>query len=242
MSSTTPSAYWPTPALIRSLSRAGWGPLGEGRKYQAVRSVLRALSDRLPDGSAQGAVTAYQISESTGGLSERWTRRCLIVLEELGIIEWTRGGIIAGAPAPSFIRIIKSALVELINGARPEADARAVERRRATYRRLATLNQRATIFKPVKSSGSLHAELSANLRPPYGGVSNAAPRVQTDLHMSNEYREARRRAIKLQHLQEQAQQEQRANAVKHEIAKTIKQTGGDVASAAIALLKRKFVS
>ncbi|MCI7688936.1 MAG: hypothetical protein MSQ68_00980 [Trueperella pyogenes] len=171
-----PTAYWPTPSLIRSLSRVGWGELS-GREFQGVRSTLRALADLLPDKSGKGAATAYQISEASG-LSERWTRRCLNVLEDMGIIKWDRGGVVDGRPAPSWFTIVKNALVVAIHKAREIATGRRLQHREKTASRLQTLKPRARVFNSRQSAGSrrsTHAELSASLRPPYGGGSKITP-------------------------------------------------------------------
>lgn len=159
----TPTAYWLTPALLRSLSRAGWGSLA-GRENQGVRSVLRAVADFLPDKSAAGRVTALQIAEAAG-LSERWTRRCLNILEDLGIIEWYRGGIYNGRAEPSFMRIVKQKLADLIPAARKKRNERAEEYRRETALRISQLRNPRFIFNGRKNSSSFHAELSTSLSP-----------------------------------------------------------------------------
>lgn len=180
--SSTPTAWWPTPSLLRSLSRAGWGPLA-GREYQGIRSTLTALANRLPDKSGEGLSTAEQIS-AAAGLSERWTRRCLNVLEDLGIITWQRGGVINGSPAPSFLTIVKSRLVELISQARGLRTTVETEHRAKTRQRIKDAGLNYTIRpgrkkKPARSRGSAHAELSASLSTPIGGMpprGNSHPR------------------------------------------------------------------
>lgn len=159
----TPTAYWLTPSLLRSLSRAGWGSLA-GRENQGVRSVLRAVADFLPDKSAAGRVTALQIAEAAG-LSERWTRRCLSILEDLGIIEWYRGGIYNGRTEPSFMRIVKQKLADLIPSARKKRNERAEAYRRETAIRISKLRNPHFIFNGRQNSSSFHAELSTSLSP-----------------------------------------------------------------------------
>lgn len=159
MTAPTPSAAWPLPSLITSLKRAGWGPL-HGREHQGVRSTLLALEGLLPRKSAEGRCTAWQVAEAAG-LSERWTRRCLTVLEDLGIITWRRGTILRGEPFPSFIRVQKRKLAQLIRIARGEATRRLKEHRRAFIARLLQLT-RNTIPRYNRESASARAELSAD--------------------------------------------------------------------------------
>ncbi|XCB30296.1 hypothetical protein RQN30_02360 [Arcanobacterium hippocoleae] len=107
-----PSAAWSLKSLLRSLALSGWGALA-GAKMRHCRSVLNAFGDILPSGSAEGISTAWQLS-IVSGYSERHTRKALQTLEELGLITWVRGGIQEGKPAPSFFRVVKRKLVEII--------------------------------------------------------------------------------------------------------------------------------
>ena len=159
MTAPTPSASWPLPSLITSLKRAGWGEL-HGRKHQGVRSTLLALEGLLPRKSAEGRVTAVQVAEAAG-LSELWTRRCLTVLEDLEIIRWTRGTIIDGKPAASWIRVQKSVLARLIRIARGEATRRLEEHRRRFVARLSRLASK-TLPRYQAERAAPHAELSAS--------------------------------------------------------------------------------
>lgn len=158
---STPTPHWPVPSLLRSLARAGWGDLS-GREWQGVRSVLRALCDSLPDRSGEGHVTEPQIAQRAG-LSLRWTRRCLHVLEDLGVVaSWRRGGIVDGRPTPSWLRLSKRVLVALVDAARPIREAADVARRALTVARIAGLRN-------VRNRRSDHAALSARLHSPIGG-------------------------------------------------------------------------
>lgn len=159
MTAPTPSAAWPLPSLITSLKRAGWGPL-HGREHQGVRSTLLALEGLLPHKSAEGRCTAWQVAEAAG-LSEKWTRRCLTVLEDIGIITWRRGTILRGEPLPSFIRVQKRKLVQLIRIARGEATRRLKEHQRAFIARLSQLRG-TTIPRYQAESASARAELGAH--------------------------------------------------------------------------------
>lgn len=171
MTAPTPTAAWPTPSLLTSLSRAGWGDL-TGRSMQGVRSTLRGLADLLPHASGEGLATAQQIAE-TAGLSERWVRRCLHLLEDAGVIRWVRGGVAAGTPLPSWFRIDKRALVELILRARPVADAARAVRARVTRTRVATLRWIRSTDRQTRRSA--HAALPASPRPLREGPRASSP-------------------------------------------------------------------
>lgn len=160
----TINAHAPVPALLTSLQRAGWGDLA-GREWQGMRTTLHALAAQLPHKSGQGWTTAEQVATSAG-LSSRWVRTRMHRLEELGVIVWTRGGVVDGVPQPSYIRIVKTALVDLIRAARPMKAAADAARRTATRARISHL-------RFVKSNGqrsrrSAHAELSASPPTPKG--------------------------------------------------------------------------
>lgn len=165
------SAGAPLPSLMTSLSRAGWGDLA-GREWQGVRTTLAALVAQLPHRSGEGLTTAEQIATSAG-LSVRWVRRCLHVLEDLGLILWRRGGVQSGKPAPSHIRVVKKVLVDLIRAARPLKDAADAARRAATTARLAML-RRLYVGPQARNRRSAHVALSASPRP-YGEGPRAVP-------------------------------------------------------------------
>lgn len=158
--SKTPTAFWSLPSLLRSLSRAGWGELS-AREFQGVRAVLAGLADVLPDKSARGSTTAFQIS-LTAGRCEKTVRTALARLEELGIINWYRGGIIDGRPQPSFIEVVKAQLVELIRRARRQVKAIKEAQRIKTAKRCSGFR---TIFKKNDRClrRSNHAEMIASL-------------------------------------------------------------------------------
>lgn len=161
----TLTAHAKTPSLLTSLSRAGWGVLAP-REYQGVRATLRGLVDQLDHRTGQGWTTADQVAVSTG-LSSRWTRRCMQLLEDLGVIVWHRGGVRDGNPTPSWVRIVKTALLDLIHAARPVRDDAERERRKATRERLAGIRY----MRSQRSHRSGHAELSASPPTPTGEVS-----------------------------------------------------------------------
>ncbi|MEV7972856.1 hypothetical protein [Cellulomonas sp. NPDC089187] len=180
MSAATLTAHAPLPSLLRALARAGWGELG-GREFQGVRTVLRALADSLPDRSAEGSTTIPQVAQRAC-LSERWTARCLALLEDAGLIVWTRGGVVAGTPVPSAIRVVKAAVLALIDAARPVREAADRARRAETRARLAeALRLRRPSKRPgPRSRRSDHPALSASLHTPTGEGPTGTSRPGTD--------------------------------------------------------------
>ncbi len=139
----TPTPYWKTTQLVRALSFAGWGAL-TGREYQGARSTLYALVDQLPHGSGCGLATVSQISDRSG-LSERWTRHRLQLLEDIGLIEWRRGAIVNGFPQPSYFKILKNRLVELIYEARAKIGDIWALRRLKTAERLSAFKGKTVL-------------------------------------------------------------------------------------------------
>lgn len=131
---STLTAGAPSHVLLNSLERAGWGNLA-GPEFRGVRGVLAALTRHLDPRSAQGKATAWEIAERAG-YTERWTRRCLAILEELELIEWDRGGIVDGKPVPSWFRVSKRALLILVSIARTVGNGRRTERDDATRKRI----------------------------------------------------------------------------------------------------------
>lgn len=155
--SRQPTAAWPLKSLLRSLTVSGWGVLA-GAENRGARCVLSSLCDMLPNGSGEGLATAWQIAASAS-YSQRHTRRALHILEDLGIISWTRGGIVDGRPQPSFFRVCKKKLVELIQVAKHTLR----ERRNAHQEET---RSRCTSFKKTKvfcSRRSRHADMASSL-------------------------------------------------------------------------------
>ena len=112
-----PTARAKLPTILRSLHNAQWGVLG-GPAARGQRAVLQTLSQAfLADGSGEGRATLWQIHRASG-YSIRWVRTCLNRLEDLGILTWVRGTIIDGRKEPSWFRVRKARLVELIRQAR----------------------------------------------------------------------------------------------------------------------------
>ena len=160
---STLTAHRDTRSLLTSLQRAGWGPLA-GADMQGLRSVLSALIALLPFKSAAGLATVPQIADAAG-LHDRWTRDRLALLEELGVIAWTRGGIVSGRCSPSWFRINKTMLCQLIELARPALDAIQAARRATTLNRIKGLVSVRSKKRRPQNPKSTHAAPSAVPRP-----------------------------------------------------------------------------
>lgn len=163
------SVETPIPVLYRSLARGGWGALA-GAEWQGVRSTLGALVARYTRKGLD--VTVWQVAQSAG-LSEKWTARCLYILEELGLIHWQRGLIEQGKPKPGHVQIMRHVLLDLVRQAWKQGQAVWVARREATARRLALLKKQDANIRR-----SRHTELSADLQ----SVSLSAPSAEGEIH------------------------------------------------------------
>lgn len=146
----TATAAWPLPVLIEALRRT---TALERRQVD----VLSALSSVLPHGSAAGRTTAAQLSDHAR-YCERWTRVTLAELEDLGLVQWSRGGVKAGAPQPSYIVVSKKMLAAAIRGGREALAQRRVLRQLLTRQRL---NGR-TYLPRGRTRRSSHAEVTAS--------------------------------------------------------------------------------
>ena len=163
------SVETPIPVLYRSLARGGWGALA-GAEWQGVRSTLGALVARHTRKGLD--VTVWQVAQSAG-LSEKWTARCLYILEGLGLIHWQRGLIELGKPKPGHVQIMRHVLLDLVRQAWKQGQSAWVARREATARRLALLKKQDANIRR-----SRHAELSADLC----SVSLSAPSAGREIH------------------------------------------------------------
>jgi len=134
--STELTARAPLPSIVRSHARAAWGGFD-----RCMASAMQGLATLLPSKSGEGWTSGPQIAETTLR-SERWCREGLKRLEAAGVIAWTRGGIVEGRSAPSWVRVDKRAYLALIADAKqarprrrgaqipaekPEADSEVVE-------------------------------------------------------------------------------------------------------------------
>lgn len=158
------TARWNLPDLMTAFASAGWGPLAGG-EHQGLRSVLYALTAKVNHYTGRGHTTAYQLADAAG-LSERWTRVRLSQLEELGLIEWTRGGILRGHRQPSYFKVVKKKLAELIRLARNDKAARNKKRAAEFAKRLSLLSKTTILRGKVPVS----PELSTSPSPLKGEV------------------------------------------------------------------------
>lgn len=166
----TPTAGWKLTSLMTSLTRSGWGELA-GRDMQGVRSTLAAVVARVNHGSGIGRSTAWEVSQAAG-LSLRWTRRCLHLLEDLGVLVWHRGGVIEGKPQHSVFKIVKARIVDLIMAARPAKDEADAEHSRVTRERVRGLRWQ---YSKARKPRSVHAALSGSSPSPSGGYVGGPP-------------------------------------------------------------------
>lgn len=197
---STPTAAWDTPALMTSLARSGWGDL-DGARLAGVRRVLTALVDLTDHRSGEATITRSQVADTAGGLSIRWTSRCLRVLEDMGLITWSRGWLDRGRPRPGIVRISKRALAALARAARRRLEPRRTARALETTKRIATTLRWTTVVphawhKAAKQQKplSVRGELSSPLLPyrelsPTTGRSGHVPTTMTreDTHMIYDY-------------------------------------------------------
>lgn len=168
------SSRWTCYQLIATLAHRGWGPLREG--IPGLVHILQAISHTVDPYTGTGYTTAPQLADAAYK-SERWVRHCINQLDALGVIEWYPGGIKSGAPVPSFVKIVKTALVELIEVAQESHDARMLERRaqfEARVRRLPrrgwVRNPRATNRRKMHEALVLHAKQSRAKYQPEAGA------------------------------------------------------------------------
>ncbi len=139
------STRWTCYQLIAALAHRGWGPLREG--IPGLVHILQAIAHTVDPYTGTGYTTAPQLADAAYK-SERWVRHCINQLDALGVIEWYPGGIKAGRPAPSFVKIVKSVLVDLIEVAQESHDKRMLERRAAFEARVRRLPRRGWVRNP----------------------------------------------------------------------------------------------
>ncbi|MFT3876201.1 MAG: hypothetical protein QM708_07255 [Propioniciclava sp.] len=145
----------------------------DGRQYRGVRDVLRCLVHLQSDRAV--VITARQLAQRVG-LSTKWTRKCLHVLEAFRLIRWTRGHIEAGRPRPGWIKVYAGQLARVVEDARRQARTARREHRAATAHRIRhtvrnhTLWPRKTTHRPLPDQGELNSSL-----PLREGKEDAAP-------------------------------------------------------------------
>jgi len=147
------------------LASAGWGELA-GWELRGLRHILQGLINCLDFRSGRGFSTIGEIA-TKASYSQRWTAHCLNELEELGIIDWRRGGVIAGKTQKSWFQINKTFLANLIRAARKTHSAVVAEYRRQTLERIHALKNKR-LLRPRRSN---HVALRTSISPLKGEAS-----------------------------------------------------------------------
>lgn len=150
--------------LIDALRRAGWGIL-RGSENRCARSLLETLAGTMrsikTDGRGYMTITAAQLADRAG-YSERHVRRWLPILEDLGILSWSRGWIEEGRPQPGSMKLNKGVLSKYVEDARTEYDQAILPLRAAkTAARLARL--RLLRIKPYARRAQGRADMMSSL-------------------------------------------------------------------------------
>ena len=163
--------------LVDALRRAGWGIL-RGSENRCARALLETLAGTMrslkTDARGYMTITAAQLADRAG-YSERHVRRWLPILEDLGILSWSRGWIEDGKPQPGSMTINKNALVKFVNDARVEYEEAILPVRAARTRaRLARL--RLLRIKPYARRGQGRADMASGLSSNERAARTAAPR------------------------------------------------------------------
>jgi hypothetical protein len=172
--------------LVDEASRLGWGDLA-GKEWGGIRALYRAFvsHDGINNRTAAGRVTVTQLSRHAG-MSRRWTTDRLGAMETAGLLELDRGYLEPdGTPHPSWIRVSKEALVQLLATARRIRDEHDRALWVAARARMAKLHSlRALAFAAVRRRKetrerrlrrSLRSEVSAPPSPLRGTTQPADP-------------------------------------------------------------------
>lgn len=163
--------------LVDALRRAGWGIL-RGSENRCARSLLATLAGTMrslkTDARGYMTITAAQLADRAG-YSERHVRRWLPILEDLGILSWSRGWIEDGKPQPGSMKLNKNVLVKIVNDARVEYDEAVLPLRAArTKARLARL--RLLRIKPYARRCQGRADMASCLSSIERAAHGKAPR------------------------------------------------------------------
>ena len=150
--------------LVDALRRAGWGIL-RGSENRCARSLLETLAGTMrslkTDARGYMTITASQLADRAG-YSERHVRRWLPILEDLGILSWSRGWIEEGKPQPGSMKLNKGVLSKYVEDARTEYDEAILPLRAAkTKARLARL--RLLRIKPYRQRCQGRADMASGL-------------------------------------------------------------------------------
>ena len=154
----------PVDALTRRLVVLRWHQAAG--EWQGVQRVLRALSDVVDDRSGAGLSTIGQVA-ALASMSNRHAARCLHRLEDLGILLWQRGDVVAGRKRPSRFTVVKHALAEAIRALMPRRAAEARTHRDAEASRLSGLTLRTP---KRRSRWSGHVDMASIPSPSEAGT------------------------------------------------------------------------
>lgn len=163
--------------LVDALRRTGWGIL-RGSENRCARSLLETLAGTMrslkTDRRGYMTITAAQLADRAG-YSERHVRRWLPILEELGLLSWSRGWIEEGKPQPGSMKLNKTVLVKYVTDARKEYDEAVLPLRAARTRaRLAQL--RLLRIKPFQRLARGRADMAPCLSSDERTARAARPR------------------------------------------------------------------
>jgi hypothetical protein len=178
------TAHAPLHKLVDETSRLGWGDLA-GREWGAVRALYRAFvsADGIHALSAQGKATVPELARHAG-ITVRWATDRLGVMEAAGLLEQVvEGGFTpAGVPQPSFWRVNKQALVDMLEAARELRDEAVRAAWVAMKARMAKLHSLRALYlkrcherREKRLPRSLPHEVTARPSPLSGRVSTSPP-------------------------------------------------------------------
>lgn len=125
-----------TSTLVDMLEMRGWSAL-DAVERKGARAALRALVLSLPFGSGEGYATVGQVALRAGYASRHYVADMLADLEGIGLVSWRRGGVYYGAPVPSYFRVNKQMLADLVNASLERCQERLERMRVEVRRRLA---------------------------------------------------------------------------------------------------------
>lgn len=124
--------------ILTALSHIGWGPM-RGHEFGCSRAILEALSLMMhaakADYTASIDTTRLQIAKRAS-CDPRTVTRCMAWMEDAGVVEWHRGGIVNGAPRAGVVRVVKRVLVEWVLAYRTASDAEDARRNAETRLRI----------------------------------------------------------------------------------------------------------
>ncbi|WP_165215321.1 hypothetical protein [Schaalia sp. ZJ1691] len=156
--------------ILLAFARINWGPI-RGRRWAYRRLMLTTLSlmmrEQKCDRDARLVTTAHQLAERMGA-HDKTAYRCLHDLEDLGLIEWERGGIANGKPQPGVLKVIKRKLVDWVLAFRAKHDKEMEAYREAIVKRLDKMAEkynrhRQTMRQPPNIRQSVHVDSKSDL-------------------------------------------------------------------------------